>query len=296
MELKNPTFWTLGSPSFKNGLLDFRHTDLPLPDSIYPRFQKTNTSKLRKHTASQPAQQLHSNYTMTNSISTLRSYTYSDITPPQTVQDFVIHKQGHWDDVPAHELDKAPVYVVSHCWWNAMVNKDNYYSKEGKRLRLVFGSMSVEGRVLYGSEDNTEEDWLNMLTKEPKEGERERGLDAHCWLEDDEGNIYDKFFAEYELIAMFGKDSKMSIRDKLALQRGKRILKKARLDEAYDGWSPKDLYNKRGVSYKSMGKRASAVFLASLLKLRLTEVYPPSVVHNTMMDYVFADTGRLLGF
>jgi hypothetical protein len=226
--------------------------------------------------------------------STLRSYNYP--TPPITVEDHILDRFGHWNDVPSQELDKAPTYIVNHCWWNSMANKDNYYSQQGKRLRLVFGTMSVEGKVLFGNENHTDDDWLRHLVDD----KNERGLDAHCWLEDEEGNIYDKFFSSYESIACLDDKHRgtLSYREKrnlLLCREGKRFLKKAKLNEVYEGWSPKDLYNKRGVSYKPMGDKATVLYLATLLKLKLAEVYTITVA-NAMLPLIADETERLLTF
>lgn len=227
--------------------------------------------------------------------STLRSYDYSQQLSPITVEDHILDHLGHWNDIPSHELDKAPAYIVNHCWWNSMANKDNYYSQQGKRLRLVFGTMSVEGKVLFGNENHTDDDWLRILKRE-----NERGVDAHCWLEDEQGNIYDKFFSSYERIACLDDKHKatLSYRDKrnlLLCKEGKRFLKKAKLNEVYEGWSPKDLYNKRGVSYKSMGERATVNYLATLLMNKLAEVYTYKEA-KTMLPLIIQETDRLLNF
>lgn len=190
---------------------------------------------------------------MTNSHSTLRNTTYEGITMPSTLQDELFAKNKGvttpaFTPMPmrVEALSSSTIYNYGRCWWNSLLNKDHYYALQGRRLRLRFGAMYVDGFSLFGQRDWTEEQWENELAS-PKHSD---GTDAHCWLEDEQGNIYDKFFTEYE--ATFWGNC------------GKRT-RKAKMDEVYEGISPRNLLRTRGVSYTAMPDGCAEFMLSKLL-------------------------------
>ena len=189
---------------------------------------------------------------MTNALSTLRNTTYTGITMPATLQSTLFTKSGGYTTksfsptpIKVENLTHQPIYNYSRCWWNSMLNKDNYYALNGKRLRLRFGAMFVDGFSLFGERDWKNDDWFKAIITD-KSG----GTNAHCWLEDEQGNIYDKFFPEYEA-CYWG-------------QTGKRT-RKAKMDEVYEGISPRQLLLTRGVSYKTMPDKCAEFLLEELL-------------------------------
>ena len=84
-------------------------------------------------------------------------------------------------------------YNEGECFVNAFINKRNYY--KSKNLKYVIGSVSFNGFFEFGGKN-----WG------PKEFEKRhtKGThiwDAHAWLEDEEGNIYDFIFPFYNYSA-----------------------------------------------------------------------------------------------
>jgi hypothetical protein len=74
-------------------------------------------------------------------------------------------------------------YVYGDCFYNACYNQKNIF--QGKQLKLVIGSLGLNGHFEFGGKN-----WkMGEFKKNPR--------DAHAWLEDDEGNIYDYVFSHY---------------------------------------------------------------------------------------------------
>lgn len=81
-----------------------------------------------------------------------------------------------------------PFYQVGGCYVNAFINQKEYYAE--KKLRLVIGSFAINGWFEFGGKDWTKDDFEKKMMP---------GMsDSHCWLEDAEGNVYDRLFTEYE--------------------------------------------------------------------------------------------------
>ena len=84
-------------------------------------------------------------------------------------------------------------YKAGNCFINAFINKRHHY--KNKNLKLVYGSLAINGWFEFGGKD-----WTLKEFKERNEDGSHR-WDAHAWLEDDEGNIYDYVFKRYDRIA-----------------------------------------------------------------------------------------------
>ena len=93
---------------------------------------------------------------------------------------------------PAAKLGETkPVYIVNNCFFNAYMNQKGCY--KDRKLRVVIGSLGVNDHYEFGGKEWT---W-----KEFKAHGGGFSWDAHAWLEDSEGNIYDYIFREYDAIA-----------------------------------------------------------------------------------------------
>jgi len=66
------------------------------------------------------------------------------------------------------------------CAKNAMVNRKIFFA--GKNLKLKTGHLRISKTIEIGYKDEKD---LHKLAKNFQKG------DFHCWLEDDEGNVYD---------------------------------------------------------------------------------------------------------
>ena len=76
----------------------------------------------------------------------------------------------------------SPVYSEDCCFYNAYINQRNCYKQLG--LKWCFGSMAYNGWWEYGGKDyETFEDFYK--------GKYSCGYDAHSWLEDKDGRVYD---------------------------------------------------------------------------------------------------------
>ena len=84
-------------------------------------------------------------------------------------------------------------YKEGNCFVNAFINKRNYY--KDLNLKLMFGSLGMNDWFEYGGKDWKYADFA----KNHKEGSFI--WDAHCWLEDEEGNVYDYAFKWYDQVA-----------------------------------------------------------------------------------------------
>lgn len=82
-------------------------------------------------------------------------------------------------------------YKEGNCFINAYINKTHYY--KDKKLRMVYGSLGMNDWFEYGGKNWTLKDF-----KKKQEGWR---WDAHGWLEDSDGNVYDYAFEWYNEVA-----------------------------------------------------------------------------------------------
>ena len=71
------------------------------------------------------------------------------------------------------------------CYLNAEKNKSHFESKLNKKLKIVYGSIGLNGHFEYGGKNYTDNDYF----KKP--------FDSHAWLEDKDGNVYDFIFSKY---------------------------------------------------------------------------------------------------
>lgn len=76
-------------------------------------------------------------------------------------------------------------YKCGECFYNACYNKQKVFFHQGKRLKMVIGSLGLNKHFEYGGK--------NWKMKEFKQ----RPNDSHAWLEDKEGNVYDYIFSHY---------------------------------------------------------------------------------------------------
>ena len=80
-----------------------------------------------------------------------------------------------------------PRYILNQCYINAAYNRDHIF--RGLGLRLVIGSLGLNGHYEFGGEKYTVKDF------------KRKWNDSHAWLEDKDGNVYDYIFAHYAFCA-----------------------------------------------------------------------------------------------
>lgn len=84
-------------------------------------------------------------------------------------------------------------YEHGYCFINSFINKKHCY--KDKNLRFVIGSLALNGWCEWGGVNWTTEKFLANY-------DGKHSFDAHAWLEDEEGNIYDCVFPEYNRVAL----------------------------------------------------------------------------------------------
>jgi len=85
------------------------------------------------------------------------------------------------------------IYKEGYCFLNAYINRSNHYCD--KKLKYVIGSVSFNGFCEYGGVD-----W-DITAFRKKHDTKSLHWDAHAWLEDDDGRIYDYIFPHYNYSA-----------------------------------------------------------------------------------------------
>jgi len=78
-------------------------------------------------------------------------------------------------------------WIFGHCYYNATRNNTRYF--KDKRLKVVYGSLGLNGHFEYGGRNWTAKEFYP------------NPMDSHAWLEDAEGNVYDYIFPEYAAFA-----------------------------------------------------------------------------------------------
>jgi len=104
---------------------------------------------------------------------------------PPLVQSTKAQPEGAEKELPLY-------YQSGSCFHNAYINK-NYHYKD-RNLKLVIGSLSFNGWTEYGGKNWKLADFI-------KNSPGGRSWDAHAWLEDEDGFIYDKVFSSYNTVA-----------------------------------------------------------------------------------------------
>jgi len=84
--------------------------------------------------------------------------------------------------------EKMLRYTSNQCFLNATYNKKNAY--RNLNLKIVIGSLGLNDWFEFGGKEWTIGEW-----KKARKGEC--SWDAHCWLEDNDGNVYDYCFNDY---------------------------------------------------------------------------------------------------
>jgi len=81
---------------------------------------------------------------------------------------------------------QAPrTWKTNMCYWNAEANQHLF----GKQLRIVYGSLGLNGHYEFGGRDYKLADF------------KRKWNDSHAWLEDEDGNVYDYLFSWYATCA-----------------------------------------------------------------------------------------------
>ena len=93
----------------------------------------------------------------------------------------------------ADNVSNDLTYIGGDCYYNACKNKSVYEKKLNKKLKVVIGSLGLNGHFEFGGKEWT----ANQFYENP--------LDSHAWLEDDEGNVYDYIFSVYGYYATYWK-------------------------------------------------------------------------------------------
>ena len=145
------------------------------------------------------------------------------------------------------------IYYESHCFINAYLNKRHHY--KNKNLKYVLGSLAFNGWCEYGGKDWKKDDFFKKHTAPIS-------FDAHAWLEDEEGNIYDCIFPHYNYCAYVNTGKPMEIDGRLM-----------ELDEQFvlEG-VPKSQCEAYGLNYYPADKETqTAIFIKMYPFLRSTE-------------------------
>jgi hypothetical protein len=132
-------------------------------------------------------------------------------------------------------------YAKGNCFINAYINKRHHY--KDKNLRYVIGSVAFNGFFEYGGRN-----W-GLADFKKKNTPGSYVWDAHAWLEDDEGNIYDYIFPFYNYSAEVNTGSKMKVAD----------------NTLWEGISPSKA-KKMGVEYVKADKETQTAIFVSILK------------------------------
>lgn len=90
-----------------------------------------------------------------------------------------------------------PTYAENFCFLNALINQQGVYRE--KNLKIVVGSLGLNGWYEFGGKDWDTKKFLKKIKHDQVDGFP--SCDAHCWLEDEKGNIYDFIFENYDLIS-----------------------------------------------------------------------------------------------
>lgn len=83
-------------------------------------------------------------------------------------------------------------YKKGYCFLNAYINSRHAYKDLGLKLKL--GSLGLNGWFEYGGKNWGKADFFK--THQPGSWT----FDAHAWLEDAEGNVYDFCFKHYDWV------------------------------------------------------------------------------------------------
>lgn len=135
-------------------------------------------------------------------------------------------------------------YKKDQCFINAYINHHNHYLD--KKLRLVIGSFAINGWFEFGGKNWTKKDFIKNLTGTYT-------TDAHCWLEDEDGNVYDYIHEGYDFWVKI------------------RTNKPMKFSGLVEGVSKADLLGK-GIEYVPADKETQQIlFLRSLKQCRKAE-------------------------
>jgi len=142
-------------------------------------------------------------------------------------------------------MSLSPVYSQGCCFYNAYINQRNCYKSLG--LKWCFGSMAYNGWWEYGGTDyKTFDDF--------QKGKYEVGYDAHVWLEDKDGRVYDYVSAKDAFTSRIRTDKDI-------LHRGK-----------MEGWTKEECANV-GLTYLAAPEKVRvAAFLDLLPHMKEIEV------------------------
>jgi hypothetical protein len=100
--------------------------------------------------------------------------------------------------IKKQNLDVLGSYNDSMCYWNAEKNLATVFADCG--LKRVCGSVAFNGWFEYGGLRHTLKDFKAAPN------------DSHCWLEDDEGNVYDYAQPSWDYFARVnGHEGKMPL-------------------------------------------------------------------------------------
>lgn len=90
-----------------------------------------------------------------------------------------------------------PTYKENFCFLNALINQQGVYKE--KNLKIVVGSLGLNGWYEFGGKDWDTKKFMKKLSHDNVDGFP--SIDAHCWLEDEKGNVYDYIFENYDFIS-----------------------------------------------------------------------------------------------
>lgn len=133
------------------------------------------------------------------------------------------------------------VYKSGDCFINAFINKRHAY--KDKNLKMVFGSVAFNDFFEYGGKD-----W-GLKEFEARHVPNSYCWDAHAWLEDEDGNVYDKFFSFYNYSALVNTGKVTAIPN----------------DTVFEGISKAEA-KVMGMTYKPADKNIQTAIFISVLK------------------------------
>lgn len=90
----------------------------------------------------------------------------------------------------------TPLYRESDCFSNAYINQRNCY--KDLNLKIVVGSLGINKWFEFGGKCWKLEDF--------KKNKGVKTWDAHSWLEDKDGNIYDFAYSSYDFVSQIRRN------------------------------------------------------------------------------------------
>ena len=120
----------------------------------------------------------------------------------EAAMDFFMKVRGKGLQIAPMRESLPLTYYESNCFLNAYINMRHHYKELG--LRMKVGSLGMNGFFEYGGKD-----WTLARFAASQVGSYT--FDAHAWLEDKDGKIYDFVFDWYNSCAIINTGKPLGI-------------------------------------------------------------------------------------